>query len=316
MMKDRFSWTGVNARSGAVGFVAALVSLWGCLGVASPALAGEPTGELSDFRQCPVTEVTTCAYSQISGGETTFGKLRVPIVNPITFQFGVKEVSGGGGELSVFAALQETLAATPQPIPGGLSSLIDCRKIQGRGFSVWFKRGLCQALLRSPWSRTAYATMELAEPAGAIYVNLGNEIHESGVALKYAVKFHLENPLLGRGCYIGSDSEPIVFNFTTGATSPPPPNEPIHGIYGEEVGSDGGAVLEDIGKIRVDNAYSVPAVSGCGLIHGFHGPHGESLLDSLIDSTIGLPSPAGYNTAIQSGNSKITASATVAASEE
>jgi hypothetical protein len=225
-------------------------------------------------------------------------------------------VSGGGGELSVFAALQETLAATPQPIPGGLSSLIDCRKIQGRGFSVWFERGLCQAMLRSPWSRTAYATMELAEPASAIYINIGNEIHESGVALKYAVKFRLENPLLGRECYIGSDSEPIVFTFTTGATNPPPPNKPIHGTLGNEVGNAEGSILEDIGKIRVDNAYSVPAVHGCGRFHGFHGPHSESYLDSLIDSTIGLPSPAGYNTAIQSGNSKLTGAETVVASEQ
>jgi hypothetical protein len=158
--------------------------------------------------------------------------------------------------------------------------------------------------------------MELAEPASAIYFNLGNELHESGVALKYAVKFHLENPLLGRECYIGSDGEPIVFTFTTGATNPPPPNKPIHGVFGEQVSNDEGTVLEDVGKTRVDNAYSVPAVSGCGWIQGFHGPHGESLLDSLIDSTIGLPSPAGYNTAIQSGNSKLTASALVAASEE
>ena len=75
--------------------------------------------------------------------------------------------------------------------------------------------------------------MELTEPPSEIYLNLVAELGENGVALRYTVKLHLENPLLGRDCYIGSDTDPIVFNLTTGETNPPPPNKPIHGAFGK-----------------------------------------------------------------------------------
>lgn len=316
MTNDRFSRMGVGTRKGVLAFAVVLaMSLVGCLGVAAPALAGEPTGIYSDFKECPTSAAPVCIYSQITGGETTLGKLRVPIVNPITFSFGyITEPTTPGVESEVVADLGETLSATPQPIPGGLSSLIDCHKIRGGGFFGWARRGLCRALLRNPSSGTAYATMELAEPPSAIYVDAENESSETGIALKYAVKFHLENPLLGRECYIGTDSEPVVFTLTTAATDPPPPNKPIHGSAGTFF--FGETIIEVTGKIRVDNAFSVPAASGCGRLHGFRGPHGESLLDSAIDSTIGLPSPAGYNTTIQSGYSKVAGSPTIIASEK
>lgn len=295
------------------------VSLAGLVGIASPALAKEPAGGFAVFKQCPrfTPELFACVYSQFTG-ETTLGKLTIPIANPITFQFGdmYDEATEQTGEQPVVAALGETLTAVPQPIPSGLSSLIDCAKIEGGDFFARGERRLCEGLLRNPWTNRASATMELTEPPSQIYLNPENEGTESGVAIRYAVKFHLENPLLGRACYIGSNSDPIVFNFTTGETDPPPPNKPIHGTFGKIATSEEEHILDDLDKVRVDNAFSVPAATGCGWFPGFHGPHGESLLDSVINRTVGLPSPAGYNTAIQTGNAEETLPAAVIASEQ
>jgi hypothetical protein len=316
MMKSRFVRIASARLRGptivAVTLGVALTGVGG--GFPSAALAKEPTGPYEVFKQCPrfTPELEFCVYSQFTG-DTVLGRLDMPIVNPITFQMGSQAYEFA--EKAV-GALGETLSTTPQPIPGGLSSLIDCGKIEGRGYLVRGERGLCEGLLRTPWARKAYATMELAEAPSEIYLSQGAESSEEGVAIRYAVKFHLENPLLGRYCYIGSNTEPIVFNFTTGETNPPPPNKPIHGIFGKFNFLEELFMIEDIGKVRVDNAFAAPAARGCGWLPGYHGPHGEALLDSLVNKTVGLPSPAGYNTAIQTGDSKETIPAAVIASEK
>jgi hypothetical protein len=45
---------------------------------------------------------------------------------------------------------------------------------------------------------------------------------------------------------------------------------------------------------EVNNTFSAPAATGCG------GPFAP-IVDRLIDSAIGLPSPSGYNTVVHEG---------------
>ena len=52
------------------------------------------------------------------------------------------------------------------------------------------------------------------------------------MALKMPVKVHLENPFLGKNCYVGSSTSPITWNLTTGETNPPAPNTKIKGKAG------------------------------------------------------------------------------------
>jgi hypothetical protein len=59
----------------------------------------------------------------------------------------------------------------------------------------------------------------------------------------------------------------------------------------------------------VDNAYSAPQATGCGGIFAF-------LIDPLIDSKIGLPSRAGYNTTILNNTIKEASAEAVIASEK
>ena len=55
----------------------------------------------------------------------------------------------------------------------------------------------------------------------------------------------------------------------------------------------------------MDDSFSAPAVTGCGL----------SLYPPVIDSEIGLPSPAGHNTAIIGGSVEMAVAVEIEASE-
>jgi hypothetical protein len=280
------------------------------LGLASPALAKEPTGDFAIFKQCPrfTAGVNLCLYSQI-GGEMTLGKLTVPIVSTVTVQFGIMLNEETFEEKVVGALNEETLSPIPQPVPGGLSSLIDCNEIKDKWFPGRVRRGVCKAMLDNPRFTTVNATTELARPASEISVNKHNEEVKEGTALSLPVRVHLENPLLGRRCYIGSSTDPIVFNLTVGTTSPPPPNEPITGKFGSINAKDEFEFIEVTGHTQVDNTFSAPEATGCG------GPF-SVLVDSLIDKKIGLPSPAGYNTVIHSGTADEATTVGVIASEQ
>ncbi len=87
---------------------------------------------------------------------------------------------------------------------------------------------------------------------------------------------------------MGSTQNPIQVNFITGETSPPPPNLPIHGALGEIHVIGEGNILQILGDKLVNNSYASPGVQGCG-VHGG--------LDAAMNSALGLPSPAGSNSA-------------------
>jgi hypothetical protein len=269
----------------------ALVVL-GALFVAPSALAH--SGEYAEFNQCPSTNpsVAACLYSKTTSGEVILGNKKVPIVNPVVLQGGLKEPGAGNYAEFVGATNGETLTKSPQPVPGGLTGLVNCKEI-----SSWIVRIACEAALENHYTGVN-STVELAKPASAIKVNLGNILFgnsEAGVILP--VKVHLENPFLGSECYIGSSSSPIMWNLATGKTSPPAPNKSISGNVGnvEFKGPDEG-ILRLAGNSLVDNSWSAPGATGCG---GFGI---ELILDPIINASVGVPAAAGKNTAILTGN--------------
>jgi PKD repeat protein len=81
---------------------------------------------------------------------------------------------------------------------------------------------------------------------------------------------------LGSGCGVG----PFSLNLTTGTTNPPPPNEPITGVPYDA--TTGRATV-------VNNSFSVPGADSCGPLGAASGPLGAAL---------GVPAPAGVNTAV------------------
>jgi hypothetical protein len=265
--------------------------------------ASAHTGEYAKFNYCPSTnpEVKKCLFDLTESGQIVLGKKTVPIVNPVTLQAGVSEANEETSISHLVAATNGvTLSKTPQPVPGGLSGLVNCKEI-----SLSFLRASCESIFENGLTGVN-ATLELAKPANEALLNeffLASE--ENGTALKLPVKVHLENPLLGSTCYIGSSSTPIIWNLTTGTTAPPAPNKPLKGSAGEALFLEEGRILELKGSQLVDNAWAAPGASGCG---GFLV---EYILDPIINASVGVPSAAGRNTAILKGNSYLVSAAAV-----
>lgn len=273
----------MNVKSGAR-WLAALLCITALAGLQA-ASASAHTGEWAKFNYCPTTQtgVVKCIYSLTEGGEVVLGNKKVPIVNPVTLQGGLSGPTAG--VRTMFAATNgETLSKTPEPVPGGLLGIVppeDSPWLVKRLSAFFFENGLTGV----------NATLELAKPANEVQLNEINLALEEGTALKLPVKVHLENPFLGKNCYVGSSSAPLIWKLTTGVTSPPTGNEAIAGFGGEAEFKEGGALVQINNAKLVENNWSAPKASGCGGILSF-------LVNPIIDAQIGLPTAAGHNKAV------------------
>jgi hypothetical protein len=288
-MVDVMRLVRVRERTSVV-VVAVLVASLTVLAMAAAAAAKEPTGDFAMFKQCPrfTSGVNLCVDSQTTSGEVSINGQAVPIEKTIMLQGGIDLNEETFSESFVGALNGETLSKTPQKVPGGF---IKCSGIKGGGLLGILGRIVCEAVFDNK-TTGVYAVTELARPASEIEINSFNLQSEKGVALSLPVKVHLESPLLGSACYIGSSADPIMLNLTSGTTSPAPPNTPISGKVGDVGAKDGFEIVELTDTTLVDNTFSAPAATGCGGTFAF-------LVDPLIDSSIGLPSPDGHNTVIQ-----------------
>jgi hypothetical protein len=273
---------------------------------ASSAVAAphHPTGAFAQFGDCPLSRATlsACLFSESSNGSFTIGKKTVPIVKPVVLQGGLEWKESILEELPLIAAEDgNTLVKTPQPVPGGLLG------IEAPAWWPSFLRNLFNETINNGFTGVT-ATVEIAGSASSVKLNSLNLLTATGTALALPAKIKLDNPFLGSSCYIGSNSNPVQLNFTTGTTSPPPPNKPITGNPGTASESEGGALITFSGGRLVNNSYAAPGANGCGGLFSF-------LIDPFVNSIVGLPSPAGTNTAILEGVIKIADPAAVRASE-
>lgn len=263
--------------------LALLVVALGVLGTAGSASA-TLTGDYTVFNQCPIAnpEVRKCFYAVTESGGIAIGGAQVPLVNPVTIQGGFIKGDEEGNARMVDAVNGVTISKTPQPIPGGLAGLVPPGKAPPP------LQGLLKALSASKLNQIN-SVMEFARPTSEVLLNENNFISEVGPGLKMPVKVHLENPLLGGNCYIGSSVTPIMLGLGVGTTNPPPPNLPITGTIGDVAFLEEGRILEANGTVFVDNSFAVPKATGCGV------GTLSSLLTPIINSRLGLPSPAGHN---------------------
>jgi hypothetical protein len=248
-------------------------------------------GEYAKFKTCPLSNpsVEACLYAESTTGEFTVGKKTVPLVKPVVLKGGAFGPAGVLGPMTFVAPTDGlVISKAAQPVPGGLL---------GVTAPAWWPK-----VLRDLFNETinngftgVTATVELAGTAANVQVNFLNALIASGTAFSLPVKVKLDNPFLGSSCYIGSSSNPVKLNLTTGTTAPPAPNKPISGNPGEG-GEDPNGKFIFLKKNRlVDNSFSAPGASGCG---GFLF---SWAVDPLVDSILGTPSPAGTNTAILEG---------------
>lgn len=264
---------------------------------AAPALA-TPKGIFKRFSDCPVSTpgVVLCQYAETTGGEFSIGSTKVPINKPIVLQGGGIETGKLNEYFLVPATDGNSLSKVELNVPGGLTGLINCEEIKGSGIWEIIERASCKAIFENKVTGVTATTELAASASNPAILSVVDLFFETGTALTLPVKVHLKNPLLGESCYIGSEAKPVQLHLTSGTTSPPEPNKPIKGKAGELIVEEefGGEI--DVLKENsiVDNAYSAPAVEGCGGFFSF-------LINPIINSKIGLPSAAGHNTAILNG---------------
>jgi hypothetical protein len=246
-----------------------------------------PGGEYAAFAECPTAdiELAGCFLARTESGAIKIGNQSVPIENPQIFQGGFVEEESGALKV-VGAANGNTFPPSPQTVPGGLLGVL-CEALPG------LAKALCNAAFRAGLTEVK-ATPELAEPPSAIELSEINLFAESGTGLRLPIKVKLENTFLGNKCYVGSNTDPIVLNLTTGATSPPPPNESIHGQLGTLNSRAEGRILVDEENSLVDNSFAAPAATGCGGLLA-------SVVDPVLNSVLGLPAEAGHNAARLNG---------------
>jgi hypothetical protein len=270
-----------RARAVATAVIVVALAALGLAGSASAKLVGNYT----KFAQCPYTnaEASKCIYSTTIGGEVVLGKKTVPIEKQVVLQGAYKVGDEAGNSKFIGATNGITLSKAAQNVPGGLLGIVP------EASSPPLVKALIKFFFENKLTGLT-STLELAKPASEIVVNENNLGGELGSALKLPVQVHLENPFLGKSCLVGSSSSPIIWELTSGTTSPPGPNKPITGTLGEVEFLEEGRILEAKGTSLVDNAWSAPGASGCGGILSF-------LVNPIINSQLGTTTK-GNNTAI------------------
>ena len=236
----------------------------------------------------------------------------MPINKTITLQGGAVETGKVLNEYYLLPAKNgESLSKTELNVPSGLTNLVNCEEIKGKGFFETLEREACKAIFENKTTGVTATTELVATETNPAILNVANLFFGEGSAITLPVRVHLKNPLLGSSCYVGSTSSPIQLHLTTGTTKPEPPNKPIKGNPGkvsveEEKGYEVDVLKENS---LVDNSFSAPVAEGCGEFFSF-------LIDPILDAKIGLPAKDGYNTAILNGTLKTAEASAVVASEK
>jgi hypothetical protein len=259
--------------------VAGLIVAFAMLSPAAHAVKPNPGYE--QFAGCPNPEtenskVHSCVRSEITGGHFQMGSKDVPIEKPMVLSGGVEELFGPS---LLYYNSEGGLTKVKQKVPGGVIGLT--------GLTWLFEFLGSEAL-------TLYATTELA----------GNVIVGGAAFAQLPIKVHLENTtgVLGKNCYVGSNSAPIVLNLTTGTTAPPAPNKPITGKPPALVFEPVFEIQKANDGIYVDNSFAAPGANGCVLtLFGFI----PISINGLVNSQSGLPSAAGKNETVQEFDAEV-----------
>ena len=265
------------------------LAAFAALAVAGQASAATLSGPWAPFTACPVHEPAfveypptpygaSCVAASSPHGSLTIGQTTVP-TGSTSLQFGVPgaDPSNSSGQVSgagfiVPATEGQTLVAAPAQVPGGLLGLM-CPS------NVLLVSELCSAALNNGLNDVT-ATAELAGTPADFREFAGLRTGEPILTLP--IKIHLQNPLLGSGCYIGSNQEPIVLH----------PETTVAGKAGKIVVDPNGyfvSFLTVAGATQGDNKFAVPGASGCG------GARLSPVVDPALDLKQGLPSPPGKN---------------------
>jgi hypothetical protein len=229
--------------------IASAVAAWCAMG-------GLASAAFPNFSDCPsegLPSGSACIDIQSVQGELEIKGFRVPLDHSLEIRGALREPE------NIFIPPRGTngFFAEPVRIPGGLLGL---------ELPLEFN--------------TVLATSELAGSPSQIDVRPGEQ------TISMPLKVRLSNPLLGRNCHIGSNSNPVQLNLIPGTTEPPPPNRPITGRLGTVEFVPPNILISREG-VDVENSFSIPGAQECGGLFGAN--------NVLIDLKLRIPSAAGNN---------------------
>jgi hypothetical protein len=267
------------------------------LALAPSAIAAphQPTGEFSQFGYCPLDRktITDCIFSVSTKGAIVVGNKTVPIKNPVTLQGGAE---GSGENVQFYGADgAETLSRSPQKVPGGLTG-IEPLPWWPKSFQEWFRQQINEG------ATEVKSTLVLATPPTSIKLSTENLLNQNETALGLPVKIKLDNPILGSSCYIGSSSNPVEIEFTTGRSGTLKGSPGVVNFNNQYT-----HVTMDNARI-VNGTFAAPKVEGCGGIF-------SSFIDPLVNSVLDLPAASGRSTAIMGGKFQSGAAKAIKGSE-
>ncbi|GAA4785625.1 hypothetical protein [Streptomyces ziwulingensis] len=248
------------------------------------AAAAAPNGEWAPFTRCPVdapamlaadglAQTPQCVVSTSPNGTIKLGNTTVT-TGKTNLQIGV--IQNSDGTSSVVAPAAGALIADSATVPGGLLGLMCPSNLPGL-------TAICEQLSDSTLNKIT-ATVESVGAPYDFDQTAGILTDQQIVAIP--VRIHLENPILGSKCYIGTKTSPIVLR----------PKNLQFPEFGMSFFNGDGTVADDgemsrinlTGATQNDTSFAVPGASGCGL--GLFG-----LIDAAVNAKTGLPSAAGKN---------------------
>ena len=253
------------------------------------AASASVTGDPSEFNLCPnnftppAGASLLCSHSETTGGTLTIGNSTVTISNnPDTVDLGAYSTSGlglFGIEAIVTPTNGEVFGGPAQEVPGGLLGLTGINNaINDVTSSIELAGPMTAATVVDPTETAAFFCG--GGPLGSC---------QDGPSLfsviRVPIKVHLNNPVLGASCYIGSNATPIVLNLVETPTSSPQLT----------TGGPGGNAIIVTGAEVADTTFAVPGANGCGLL---------GALDPVLNLKVGLPSPSGKNSALIDQNAE------------
>jgi hypothetical protein len=287
-------------RPGRLMIVATAVAVFGGLIASSSALAFGPpfsgpppaptlNGDWAPYNRCPVdspamlsadgeARLALCAAVSSPSGSFTVGHVTAPL-GASDVQMGLVLTSSAEPEdqWEIVSPPGGAVVGSPTPIPGGLPALV-CPSTS---------RFLEQVCRGRSTGVVDYLTATVTSAGAPSDFNLEGAFGLEASLITVPVKLHLENPLLGGGCYIGSNSEPIVLH---------PHNLSFPQLGLAEFETNGTPdtegpmlVLSITGSSEGDSTLAIPGANGCGF---------GGWLDSAIDRNLTLPSPSGNNSVV------------------
>lgn len=254
---------------------------------ASPAWAVTLNGDWAPFTRCPVDDSSMLAADgvNVSSGclaaDSPSGTIKLGNTTAATGDSNLQLGILSNNTTNVTTAVAPSggaIAAAPVVIPGGLLGLM-CPS------SIPVVSQVCAEITNSTLNKVTASIEPAGSPSNLSLFAIGTQ---GQVIVTVPVKIQLSNPLLGSGCFIGTNSHPIVLNLTTQAT----PTGASFDLFDPNGTSDPNgtlALVTESDATVADTTFAVPGASGCGLL---------GVLDLGLDLKTGLPSPSGNNSLV------------------